>query len=376
MSPSFGDILQRNKGFGPGFDFARVFLAVCVLTWHVALTAYGTYGAMVGRGIWIANYAILPMFFGLSGFLVTGSAQRLDLANFAINRCLRILPALAVEIVLSALVIGPLFTTFSLHRYFSRPEFFTYFLNVVGFIHYRLPGVFTANPLPFTVNGSLWTVPFEIMCYFSMALMVVTGFVQRGARLILAGAALVAASVLLQAAAALLPHVPALSLVLAAYEHGGRGPALVPCFLLGAATYALRDRIPYDPRLFLACVALTATIGFLASPALWEFTPTTFLICPLMIYMVCFIGLTRVPKLPYFARGDYSYGIYLYAFPIQQSLVALFPALRRLPLAHWAASVVLATLFATFSWHLIEKPILGLRKRFSFAARLEKERHR
>jgi peptidoglycan/LPS O-acetylase OafA/YrhL len=113
----------------------------------------------------------------------------------------------------------------------------------------------------------------------------------------------------------------------------------------------------------------------LATPKLWEFTPAAFLICPMMIYIVCFVGLSDMPRLPYFSNGDYSYGIYLYAFPIQQVLISLFPVLHSWPL-HFVASVVCATLFATFSWHLIEKPILGMRKHFSFAARLEKERHR
>jgi peptidoglycan/LPS O-acetylase OafA/YrhL len=92
-----------------------------------------------------------------------------------------------------------------------------------------------------------------------------------------------------------------------------------------------------------------------------------------MIYLVCFIGLSRIPKIPFYSRGDYSYGIYLYGFPLQQALIQVFPSLHFWPY-HLAASVCCATAFAAFSWHTIEKPMLKLRKAFSFARRLEQER--
>lgn len=82
--------------------------------------------------------------------------------------------------------------------------------------------------------------------------------------------------------------------------------------------------------------------------------------------MTAYIGLLPIRRLPLFSRGDYSYGIYLYAYPLQQMLIQLHP---RLPIAlHCLCSVVLASGVAMISWHCIEKPILRLRRRFSFTA--------
>ena len=86
-------------------------------------------------------------------------------------RGLRIVPALAVEITLSALLLGPLLTTESMAQYFSDPKFFKYFLNVLGLIHYQLPGVFLQNPYPDVVNGSLWSVPYELECYAGLTIL-------------------------------------------------------------------------------------------------------------------------------------------------------------------------------------------------------------
>jgi peptidoglycan/LPS O-acetylase OafA/YrhL len=371
--PSFGTVLDRYRGFGPGFDFARIFLAFNVLAWHSPLVADGGYGNFMGTGAWILDYSVLPMFFGLSGFLVAGSAQRQRLIDFGINRGLRILPALIVEIFLSALIIGPIFTAIPLTAYFTNHGFFSYFWNILGFIHYRLPGVFAANPYPEIVNLSLWTVPFEILCYLVMAVLIITGIVKRGGLLILCAIGVVALSVLLQFAAGSMAGPHFLAKGLEFYLHDGKGPNLLPCFILGAAAYSLRYSIPHDGRIAFACCVVIAFIGLVGAPDWWKNTALAFLISPVMIYLVSYVGLLKIPRLPYFHTGDYSYGIYLYAFPLQQALIVIFPSLKLWPL-HLLASCLGATIFATFSWHFIEKPILKLRKNFSFVARVERER--
>jgi peptidoglycan/LPS O-acetylase OafA/YrhL len=112
---------------------------------------------------------ILPMFFALSGFLVTGSLFRTrTLTEFIALRLLRLVPALAVEVTLSAVVLGALFTSLPIGQYFSDPAFWKYFLNIAGRIHYSLPGVFQDNPIPI-VNISLWTIPYELEWYLISA---------------------------------------------------------------------------------------------------------------------------------------------------------------------------------------------------------------
>jgi peptidoglycan/LPS O-acetylase OafA/YrhL len=235
---TFGEILRVNKGMGPGFDFVRVFLALCVLVSHVPETVLGSGNNLLsGPFIWIFQSAILPMFFGLSGFLVIGSAQRLSLKDFALNRAIRIFPALIVEILLSALIIGPIFTNISLPAYFSGSEFGTYFLNIFGFIHYRLPGLFVDNPVPYIVNGSLWTVPFEILCYIVMAGLVVSTLVKRASALVTLAVASIIFSMVLVYGVGTLPHSDRVSRYLEIYVHSGLGPLLLPCFLLGSMPF-------------------------------------------------------------------------------------------------------------------------------------------
>ena len=127
---SIGERLDQTKGFGPGFDFMRVFLAMGVLITHASnlLTWHGV------DPLWFFDFSILPMFFALSGFLVTASAMRLTLPNFLVHRGARILPALITEITLSALLLGPLLTIYPLSQYFSDARFFRYFLNIFGLI--------------------------------------------------------------------------------------------------------------------------------------------------------------------------------------------------------------------------------------------------
>ncbi len=90
---------------------------------------------------------------------------------------------------------------------------------------------------------------------------------------------------------------------------------------------------------------------------------------PALVYLTVFIGLTPITRLPLYHRGDYSYGIYLYHWPFMQALVALFPGISAAAL--FCLTIPTSTAVAAFSWHLIEKPILGLRRRFSFVAQVK-----
>jgi peptidoglycan/LPS O-acetylase OafA/YrhL len=120
------------------------------LTWHTIILSTGS--TPLDQALWSGPFcflpaAILPMFFAVSGFLAL--------------RVLRIVPALAVVVVLSALILGPVFTTLPLRRYFTTPEFGGFFLNIVAVAHVTLPGVFEHNPDPRFIASQLWTIPFE-----------------------------------------------------------------------------------------------------------------------------------------------------------------------------------------------------------------------
>ena len=167
-SPTILGQMEKGNGFTAGFDYLRIGLAIAVLVWHSYILSAGS--AALYRAAWGGPFRfllaiILPMFFALSGFLVAGSLERTRAHQFVVLRALRLVPALAVEVTLSALLLGAFFTTLPLRRYLTSPELISYFGNIVGFVHFTLPGVFERNPAPGVVNSQLWTIPFELECY-------------------------------------------------------------------------------------------------------------------------------------------------------------------------------------------------------------------
>jgi peptidoglycan/LPS O-acetylase OafA/YrhL len=362
---SIGEVLDDNRGVGPGFDFLRVALAFGIVVWHAPQIANGSGLPNITRFIWFPNYGMLVMFFALSGFLITGSAQRLGLRDFLINRGLRIFPALFLEVTLSALILGPIFTSLSLHTYFTRLQTYHYFANIVGDVQFVLPGVFDKNP-GYYVNGSLWTIPYELGCYAIMSTFIVFGMLRKPAVVLVISAVYMVAGLVLSQCAFDRHNIGG---ALVFNMATGDGARLLVSFMLGIAAYLYRRSIIYDVRIFSGAVALCVIVAVIG-PAPW-LTPTVLnvLLCPPLVYMTAFVGATRMPKLPLFGRGDYSYGIYLYGMPIQQAVRAQFP-FTTTAVSNLLFAVPLITGFAMFSWHVIEKPILRSRKKFSFVARV------
>lgn len=364
---TIGSRLDGRQGVAPGFDFLRIFLALSIVAWHVDAIVTGDVSYNSRPFLWVYGYFTLASFFSLSGFLIAGSALRLTLKNFLINRGLRIVPALAVEICLSALILGPIFTSLSAGAYFSSAATWHYFTNIFGWINYVLPGVFKDHPTDI-VNNTLWTVPHEIGCYVIMSMLMVTGLVRRPV-LVAAGAIAIIMLGTLLALAGPLPGVigKVLNVLFV-----GKASRLYICFVFGIFLYLARHRVPYSWPLFVAAVALCVGVGALPQPDGTDYPLANWLLALPMSYMTAFIGVTNIWTPAVLRRGDYSYGIYLYGWPIQQTLVALLPEQKSL-LLHFVAVVPLTLAFAAFSWHFIEKPILGLRKRFSFVARIRLE---
>lgn len=340
-----------------GFDYLRIALAVAVLAWHCLPLTAGAEAAAAFMAGWLGALVrlVLPVFFALSGFLVAASLERNTLRTFVVFRGLRILPALMVEITLSALVLGPLLTTFPLRRYLADERLRKYFSNVFGVIHYELPGLFTNVPYPNVVNGSLWTVPYELECYLLLVVLALLCITRRPRILlfitIVGGAVLLTISSLREAADLKIDAaVP--------------GRALVLCFLAGTLIYAARTVVPYSRLLFAIC--LVTMLAFLSVPALYVFSPIP------AAYVTVWIGLHNFKKLPLLFSGDYSYGVYLYAFPIQQTWVYLLPARA----SYWTVfplALVSVFCFAAFSWHAIERPALKLKKLFHRRSALKQQ---
>jgi peptidoglycan/LPS O-acetylase OafA/YrhL len=342
--PSLADQLALSRNRPAGFDYMRIALAVSIIGLHSLNVTLGLGRALeIQSTLRIGVAMILALFFALSGFLVTASLLRCkSLISFLGLRVLRIGPALVVETTLSALIIGSVFTELPLAQYFADPTFHAYFLNIVGDIHYELPGVFGHNPLPHLVNAQLWTVPYELWCYVILALLAVTAIAfNRVAYLVfmvITQIGLVAYDVYRwdEVPIQLRPHL------------------LVFCFLAGVGFHLWRDKVPFNRTICLCalvfCAAAMATgRGDALAPV-----PAA--------YVACYLGLMNPRRSWIVSSGDYSYGLYLYGFVIQQCIATFGPSVQ-----HWylnlLISLPLAFCVAIASWHLVEKHALRLRGR-------------
>jgi peptidoglycan/LPS O-acetylase OafA/YrhL len=276
----------------------------------------------------------VAVFFVISGFLVTASyLNRRHWGEFMQSRCLRVFPGLIVCLLAMMFLLGPAVTRHGLGDYFSDPQLY---LAPFG-RHFRLPGVFEQLPQD-GVNGSLWTLPLEFSLYVVLGIFGVVGLLfRRGAYSLVVLALCV--------------------LALLAFDRGGglftERHAYLNLILLFAAGSVIRL---YAERIPLHWAGLVA----LALPALLlyhtRFFPVLFTLW--LVYMVFWVA--YVPDLHWFNRaGDYSYGLYIYAFPIAQTLRQYIPDIT--PLGLFASASLLTLGCAMLSWHLIEAPALKLK---------------
>jgi len=335
--------LARAFNRPSGFDYMRLVLSTGVIAQHTLNVVYGERAAvsLLRSPAGIPFVMILPMFFALSGFLVAGSLERnRSLISFIGLRAIRLLPALSFETTLSALVLGPLFTTVSLKAYFSDPEFSAYFLNIIGWIHYTLPGVFLVNPTPDTVNVQLWTIPVELKCYVALAILAFVGAIGRR-------------SVTAWIVVAMQLFLVLLLIRRPSPDHPALAPSLVliGCFLAGVCLYRLRASIPLT--LPLGATAIALCVGLLVIPRGYWLLPLP------AAYATVFLGALNPRRNRILLSGDYSYGLFLYGFPIQQAVAA----------QSWchdwqtnlAVAYPIAFLLAFVSWWLVERPAMRLK---------------
>ena len=335
------------------FDFLRLVGALAVVLGH----AYPLVGAaqfapgMIG---YPAHAIGVIIFFSISGYLITASWSRnRDLVSYAAARILRIFPALVVTVVLTTYVLGPLVTALPTGDYLRDMVTADYLRNILMEPVYSLPGVFTDLPYPNVVNGSLWTLPAELFCYVVVPLALI---VPRRARPVVVLALLLLA---LWYASTAGPE--------SAVFYGSRVVDAAAMWVFFAAGSLLRLGHERFSGLFRTDVAVGLTalhVSVLGIQPAWALQWTQ-LVLP---YVVLTIGLASTPVLRRSARfGDLSYGIYLWAFPVQQVLVHAFGVLNMAVNLVLVAGV--SALLALASWHLVEKPSLRLKDRVPRRAR-------
>lgn len=249
--------------------------------------------------------------------------------------------------MLTIFVVGPIFTTFKFSKYFSDDAILLYLLRNLSlkWLQYDLPGVFRDNPYPAAINGSLWTLFYEVTCYGAVAVVGVSGLTARGWRF-MAFLGVYTAGYLALKLIDLRTHLLEQSPLLENFHQ------LTLPFVLGMAFYHFRRYLPLNGML----CALAGGVALLARGSPWfeEILVISW------SYLIFYLGyLPARPFRIYNRLGDYSYGMYIYAFPLGQITAAVWKGIS--PLGLLAVSFPATLALAVLSWHLLERRALALR---------------
>lgn len=296
------------------------------------------------------------VFFAVSGYLVQQSWSRQpDPRSFVLSRVLRIFPGLLACLLFCGVLLGPIASQLPLEVYLSHKDVYKFvYSNLAMFFVPRydaLPGVFVNNPFPNNVNSSLWTILYEVFMYLLLLaisfLFKRSGFVIAAVLAILCGLWVYGTYIGLGAPGQLLWRLGVIGL-------DGRILKLAPFFLVGVLIAKSSQRFLSVP----AAVVLFAVTAFF-------YTSSTAIVILWFTLPYCLIVLAYNSPSSFnkFGRhADFSYGLYLYAFPVQQVMAQLGISTTNWWLGFFATFAVALTL-AILSWRFIESPSLRMRAR-------------
>ncbi|MFA9275950.1 MAG: acyltransferase family protein [Candidatus Aquirickettsiella gammari] len=346
LSPTLGELAVGKDN---NFNLLRLLAAFAVLISHsfAMLGQPEPFAASVGKNL---GAMAVDVFFVTSGFLVCASLMRSRNAlDYLRARVFRIFPALWVMLVFSVFVLGAGFSQLDFASYLHEAQTWRYFLKnalLMGGVEFYLPGLFEQNHLKGIVNGSLWSMIYELSMYVLLLLscsvyFYVTKFRSQVMALFLALAMFLCAW-FVSDRYYLLEHFQLLRFVW--------------FFFVASIFYLIRHRL-YMSGKIMACIVAAGLIALSISGH--AFLIVYYLTLP---YVLFYLAYVPAGKIRAFNRlGDYSYGVYLYAFPLQQALIAGFSG--------WTVSMlgfsagVLTLMCAICSWHWVEQPVLALRSR-------------
>lgn len=344
-----------------GFGTVRLLAAFVVIIDHAApLTDSG--GTILPSRFGVDLGAVtVAAFMAMSGYLVIQSWDRdPSVWRFFVRRALRIVPGLVVVLLLTVFVLGPVFTTLPAAEYFHAHTTWQYIWHNLEIFpqQYALPGVFADNPYPNAVNGSLWSLPVEVLGYSMVALLGLLGVTKK--RRYVAIIAVLALGALFQRILTnqvdlpkvllLVPTVPLIQ-YLAIYG-------------VGIAMYTYRDRVKFS---WAGIVVALGVEVVMYHSAMTEVT--RLVTVPYLVLGVATLMPRRLWVPP--SVNMASYGIYLYGFPTEQVVIHFGV---RSPLAVALLSVPIAFVLGMLSWHIVEKPCMNLRSRIFRRSRAARKR--
>lgn len=344
VGPSVWDRRTNN------FDFLRLALAVLVIFSHSYPLGLGserdepmmrwTHGQITGGGV------AVDLFFVMSGFLISASASRSrGVLEFMRKRVARIYPAFVVAAVLTAAVV----VRVAGGHWTGVGNFLAQTLRLREFGY---AGAFAGNAYPGAINGSVWSVQYEFWCYVGVAGLLAAGLLRRrGVVLGMFGAALLVS----------------VGFAVRGWVFGGKWAGVVlgspqlwarllPLYLAGVVFYLFRERILLSG--WVAAGAAGAMVGASWMPYGWV------ALFPVAgTYLVFYLAFAPWLRIWGFGRfGDFSYGTYLYAFPVMQMVVHGLGGVVR-PWVLFGLAAPVTVLLAVASWYGVERRFLGRRQR-------------
>ncbi|MFL9786813.1 acyltransferase family protein [Vibrio cyclitrophicus] len=338
------DVLATRNN---NFNLIRVMLAVLVIYSHSYAIVYG-FGATTPTkelfGFTLGDVAV-NLFFIISGFLVSGSYYNSTALKFLGSRVLRIYPAIIVSTMVSILLIGPLVTEMSLLDYFLSSETFEFFVRnttLIFGVSYTLPGVFSDVPYHGIVNGSLWSLPYEVKLYVILFSVLFASDILSRLTKKHAIARFLTLTIFL-----ILVVMYSFKLYFILNETVVR----LLCYFFSGVVFRLLScyiRLNY---FWLLLSLFSICIYLLTADPIFNM-----IYVPALSYLLLFI--VYIPKgiiTRFNYLGDYSYGLYIYGFVVQQFLIFQFDHLSVLELTFF--STIVSLVFSVASWHFIEYPM-------------------
>jgi peptidoglycan/LPS O-acetylase OafA/YrhL len=333
------------------FNFLRLLFALFVVITHsfalIGGNAAPDWLSQFTNGQISFSFIGLSGFFVISGYLVFKSLERSDsVLAYLKKRALRIFPALFVVLLLTVVLAFFVYSG-DLASYLTNKSVWTYiplnFLLVKS--QYAIEGVFDGNPYGPVINGSLWSILYEVSFYLALALL----FYLRPSYKI--AALCFVLTVLIIGRFFFFEELGGYNYILSARLVVGFGPF----FFAGSLMAAMRiEKIDHRrTALFLSILVLVVCIAF------HLFEQAEFFTIPLIVLLTGLGQSTFIHK-ALDRLGDISYGTYLYAFPVQQTLLYFF-ALT--PVQLMMLSIVISMALGYLSWHGLEKHVLRIKKK-------------
>jgi peptidoglycan/LPS O-acetylase OafA/YrhL len=341
----------------------RFLLASSVIVCHCYATYYGwekfvtnePFMKWSGGKISIGSAAV-NFFFVISGFLIVRSFENsVNFMEYIKKRILRIYPGFIVVFIFCFLIVGPVdyMKNLNISEYLNFIKSVPSKREIANMLSLQSPienRYFTQLPQS-GLNNSLWTIHYEFICYLLVPILAWLKLTTRK-KWLLVVFLISYLLLILQTFVYILPYNHSLSggIIGNPYYY----PRFFTYFLSGSCVYLFKNHLPRNS--WLAAISLVLFVTAFKLNLIDVFWPLT------GTYLLFYIAYHQKYIFPGFAKyGDFSYGIYLYGWPLQQ-LVMLFLGTYLNVYTFIAVVYPIVLLFAVLSWKIVEGPALKLKK--------------